>query len=93
MMVNTLYFLTVSLVVGLISFTIAMLIGESNDTILFKTSGEGFWGYIFDKDVDMWEVFFFGGILGFMPWVVYGIVAIVYVWIIRPIKGLIKKTK
>lgn len=88
LLVNTLAVINTSAIVGLIFFTASFIVGEDSNIHLLDYSGDGLLSYIFDKDIDLWELLFSLGLVSWLPWVVIGVSMFVYMII-----NLFKKNK
>lgn len=88
LLVNTLAVIKTSGIVGLIFFTASFIVGEDSNIHLLDYSGDGLLSYIFDKDIDLWELFFSLGLVSWLPWLVIGVTMFVYMII-----NLFKKNK
>lgn len=87
-LVNTFRFMSVSVLTGLLFFITAFIVGEDSNIHLMDYSGDGLLSYIFDKDIDLWELLFALGLFSWLGWILMAVCMFVYMII-----NLFKKNK
>lgn len=78
LLVNTLAVINTSAIVGLVFFTASFIVGEDSNIHLLDYSGDGLLSYIFDKDIDLWELLFALGLFSWLGWILIVICMFVY---------------